>query len=276
MSVGTKGRLDLSQLQGELAGMYTGGKSKANFLVYSYKGAGKTHLLGTAPKPILIHSFDPGGTRVSIIQDGVADGSIMVDTRFESVNKTFGGTTFKKEDSPFNIWKDEVNRIGDAGLWERIATYCLDSGTFWQDAVMLEILRAKGGASEAPTLPDYGKQQIVVRDCLSSLLALPCHFIMTGHIEQTRDDITGKVYTSLLATGKLKAKIPPMFDEYYVLVAEEVMPGQQKGTKRYLLTTNDGKLEAGTRIGSGKFAQQEEPDIRALLKKAGYAWEDKT
>ena len=67
-----------------------------------------------------------------------------------------------------------------------------------------------------------------------------------------------------------------MFDEFYVCVSEEVEKGAQKGTERYLLTTNDGKLEAGTRIGSGKFTKKEEPNIQGLLKKAGYAWEDKT
>lgn len=271
-----KGRLDLSQLKGQLETMYSEVKKKANFLIYGYKGAGKTHTLSTAPKPLLIHSFDPGGTRLRVIQEGVAAGKIMVDNRFEYTDKAFGSKVVPKNKSRFNIWKDEVNRIGDAGLWDEIATYAIDSGTFWTDCIMDELLREANRIGEAPTLPEYGKQQIVVRECLSSLLALPCHFIMTGHIEQVRDDVSGKLYTSLLATGKLKAKIPPMFDEFYVCVSEEVEKGSQKGTERYLLTTNDGKLEAGTRIGSGKFTKKEEPNIQGLLKKAGYAWEDKT
>lgn len=273
--VNEKGRLDLSGLRDKLNGMYEEKSGKANFLIYGYKGGGKTHTLATAPKPLLIHSFDPGGTRLRIIHEGIASGKIMVDSRFERTEKAFGAKTVAKDKSIFNIWKDEVNRIGDAGLWDEIATYGIDSGTFWTDCVMDEILREAGRSGDAPTLPEYGKQQIIIRECLSSLLALPCHFIMTGHIEQVRDDVSGKMYTSLLATGKLKAKIPPMFDEFYVCVSEEAEKGKQSGTERYLLTTNDGKLEAGTRIGSGRFNKKEEPNIQALLKKAGYRWEDK-
>ena len=39
-------------------------QTKAHVLLHGDKGIGKTTILKTAPKPILIFSFDPGGTIV--------------------------------------------------------------------------------------------------------------------------------------------------------------------------------------------------------------------
>jgi len=66
-------------------------------------------------------------------------------------------------------------------------------------------------------------------------------------------------------------KIPSKFDEFYYLSAKE----ENGKIIRRLLTTINGKHEARTRIGSGKFDMYEEPDIKKLLKKAGYSHEDK-
>jgi len=258
------GTLDLKDFACNLKGLYKETRTKANFLVYGRKGAGKTHLACTCPQPVLIHSFDPGGTRLSAIRELWEQDKILIDTSFENEDI--------KSPTAFKNWLAEVNHLGKEGIWKQIGTYFLDSGTYWADSILTEMVARGGHAGEPPQLQDYGKQQIVLRDCLSSLLALPCHFVMTGHIDQIRDEVSGKMHSSLLATGKLKAKIPPLFDEFYVLDAE-----QDKGNLvRYLLTITNGKLEAGTRIGSALFEQKEEPNIQRLLKKAGYAWEHKS
>jgi len=263
MTKAKHGTLDLAGLAGELGSMYKEKATKANFLVYGRKGAGKTHLAGTCPQPVLIHSFDPGGTRITFLQKLWRAGKILIDSRYENEDI--------KKPTAFKTWLDEINRLGEAGIWEKIGTYFLDSGTYWADSILTDMVARGGRPGDTPQLQDYGKQQVVLRDCLSSLLALPCHFVMTGHIDQIRDEVSGKMHSSLLATGKLKAKIPPLFDEFYVIDSEQ----RGKELYRYLLTATDGKLEAGTRIGSAYFEQKEEPNIQKLLKKAGYSWEHK-
>ena len=63
-----------------------------------------------------------------------------------------------------------------------------------------------------------------------------------------------------------------MFDEIYVTIAKQT----SKGIEYSLLTRNDGLYQARTRLGrGGRFETYEKPDIKYLLKKAGFPTEDK-
>lgn len=237
---------------------------KANFLIYGRAGSGKTTLIETMPGPVLVHSFDPGGCRG--LRKQVEAGRVFVDDRFEfeTGEKDTGRRAYK-------LWEATFNDLVKSGAFSRFGTYVIDSGTRFAQAVLNEVCKQEKRDYAVVWQSDYGKQQIFLMDCLAEICAIPCNFVMTGHIELTKDDLAGAVYFSIMSNGKLKSKIPTMFDEFYLM---DVKDGP-KGVTRELVTAIDGKIEARTRIGRNVFAEREAPNIQQLLKKAGLPYQDK-
>lgn len=246
----------------ELVRKYQAVTPTVNIVVYGDIGTGKTTLCTTAPAPILIHSFDPGGTKV-VPPEMIKEGRVIPDTRFEDEDPA--------HPKAFRLWEQVFEQLRKDKAFDAIGTYVIDSATTWAEAAMNEILRQKGRAGGVPQLQDYQIQMNTIRDYMRIMTALPCHTILTGHIDATQDEVTGRVLTGLLITGKLKTRIPLLFDEMWVTVSKET----SKGTEYSVLTRNNGFYKARTRIGSGKFDLYEKPDIKYLLKKAGLPADDK-
>ena len=265
-----RGTLDIKKHFADISAYYQESTQtgKGNFLLVGGIGAGKTHALPTAPGPILIDSFDPGGCRTIRVE--IEKGRVFVDSQYEKEDG--------REPFAYKKWEENFNNRLASGIFDQIGTYCIDSGTNWLDAMMNEILRQNKRAGTTPQLQDYGTQQIYTTTYLKLVAAIPCNFIMTAHIDTFRDEVDGKVHTSLLAAGKNKVKIPLLFDEVYVMERKAIrnQQGTETGSKRVFLTEQTGKHQARTRLGTGGlFKPEEEPNIAALLKKAGLPWEDK-
>ena len=246
-----------------------------NFCIYGDFGTGKTRILSTCPKPILIHSFDPGGTKIKPIIDLVNSSDCVVDNSFEGKEESDW-----KSPSIFNLWEEEKNSLIRMGIFDNIGTYCIDSFTKLSDYCMNQIMfKTQSTASEkrkpvavgrTPERRDYQIQQFALIDVLNELACLPCHIVVTGHIQRDINEFTNKNETSMLLYGKLASKVPIMFDEKYISCAEE-----KAGKIEYSLQVkNDGTYKAATRMGD-KFDKFERPDIKFLLRKAGLSAEDK-
>lgn len=264
--------LDLKLEFSELRELYknTPATSKLHALIIGETGSGKTSLLKTCPKPVLVHSFDPGGTQV--LKEEIANGSIIVDTRYEADTM--------QSPQAIKLWEKEFNRFKAGGLFDNIATYCIDSLSTMSDAVLWQIMAKEGrvppgitGGKFIQTQDDKGKG-MRMQDwstvlnfyllLVKSLTSLPCHTILFGHINKERDEMMGNTICSLLVPGQAREKIPIGMSEVYILT-----------DKHKLLTRNNGLYRATTRIGSGVFEEYEEGNIRKLLKKAGLDYEDK-
>jgi len=76
--------LDIQKELSELQTMYKDNARTNSFnaLIYGAMGTGKTNIARTCRKPVLIHSFDPGGTKT--VRDEVEKGTVYVDNRFEN------------------------------------------------------------------------------------------------------------------------------------------------------------------------------------------------
>lgn len=240
--------------------------NKANFIIAGRPGCGKTRLIGTAPAPILIDSFDPGGTKT--LKDEIAKGRVFIDTAYESVvndPSVAGGRM------TFTNWQQSFNMRAREGFFDNLGTYAIDSGTRWIESIIDFIAGKEKRKHGELQLQDYKTLQIMVKDFLTVLTNLPCNFIFTMHLDVGQDAVTGKTLTKLMVPGKSSTTIPSLFDEYYVMEVEE----KANGLTRMLLTEIDGRVDARTRIGANIFSAKEPPHIANLLKKAGYLYEDK-
>ncbi len=237
-----------------------------NAFIYGKGKTGKTTIIGTARKPIWIDSFDPGGSKV--LREAIGRGEVIVDSRYED-------ESYKKP-SACKLWDEEFQKKLKSGLFNHLGTYVIDSGTKWQDAILHTIVARHQKAGKRPdfipAIQDYLVQQHDVIEGLATCCCLPCDFIVTGHLEYDKDEMTGQMLSSIMTVKKLKEKTPILFDEIYLTIAKP----SSSGIKYNIMTVTDGLCIAGTRIGGrGKFKAIEEPDIKGLLKKAGLPFEDK-
>lgn len=235
-------------------------QSTLNALVIGPKGSGKTRLLSTCRKPVLLHSFDPGGSKTLLPE--IKRGEIIPITETENENPD--------DPTAWSLFEERFEKYRMGGIFEQFGTYAIDSATFWLDAMENYIIKSKR-RTQGLEIQDYKVIKNTLLDIVKMCASLPCDFIMTGHIIADIDSVTGSKVTSLAVTKSLKAFMPTLFDEMYVMLVEETSKGQEYK----MLTRNDGKYLASTRLGRDKFEALEEPNIKMLLQKAGLPYEDK-
>jgi hypothetical protein len=117
-------------------------------------------------------------------------------------------------------------------------------------------------------------------NAIKRMMNLPCDFILIGHLKMieevkgtTKDGEPIKtIKYRFLTTGQASVTIPMQFDELYVLRGKD----EREGVRRILLTDAQGQYQARSRLkADGKLLVEEEPNIKAILKKIGLKWEDK-
>lgn len=252
---------------------------KAKILLYGEWGTYKTTLATTMPRPILIHSFDPGGDKIKHIQDGAQDDSIIVDNRWQS-------RVLDKPGDRFQQWNNEYNSLKSANVFNEIGTFVLDSFTTFQRLVIDASVESNNKNTKVsdklpikvPQMRDYGVQDSAMEFSLSDILDLPCHVLIIAHAEQnentnSKGEITSIEYRPLIVGKKLRGKIPMLFDEIYITAT--------MGNKGVMYTSPSGMYHARTRLGSlfpiqKRYDNKEIGDLhltRDILVPAGYASE---
>jgi hypothetical protein len=232
-------------------------------LLLGESGGGKSYFAHTCRKPVLIDQFDPGGAKG--LRDYIAKGEIIVDSRWSNEDP--------KNPSVFRDWENEMKNRERMGLWDHIGTYFLDSATTWSDAIMNQVLKIAGLAGEAPRFThDYVPQKIKIINWIKYMMKLPCDFILTGHLQKSKDEATGRFIYEFMTTGKASVTIPLLFDEIWIMDPVD----KAKGTEYRVLTESSGAKIARSRLSKGGVLDRyETPDMKAILTKVGFPTDDK-
>lgn len=266
--------LEVKKSLSDLAQMYQQDKRQQSFncLLYGRFGCGKTRLIETAPKPILVHSFDPGGSK-TFDRRLIDSGAIIVDSRFEGEDD--------KQPKAWDEWRRQFADQKRKGIFNYIATFAIDSGTLMAESCLNKVKKTK---SEGATLPEYNLRIIEFRAAIKECLDLPCNFILTAHYDYSKDDDLGRIIGGPFS-GTMQSKFPLLFDEVYYLEAREGSGGSE-----YVINTASASLmtPARSRISRGRFSAREiwtipptgaKPGevfgLKNLMKKAGLNYQDK-
>lgn len=258
-------QLDVAKEFSEIRQMYSEDPSQATIkvLLTGEPKTGKTYLLRTAPKPVLVHSFDPGGTKV--LRPWIDKGEVIVDTRWEQSSLSNWQN--------WNNWRREFRRLKAAGIFDHIGTYAIDSFTTFADSVMDAVMK---GSDKKPTWKggQYHDQKRLIRQYINEIKHLPCNVVLTGHLKnENAYDEDAPAQWRLRAPGDLTSVIPMLFDEVYLLEARP----QGRKTRYQLKVSAAGTYQAGSRLLREKAAEKNtfEPDLKAIMREAGLPTEDK-
>lgn len=273
MPLPEKKPLDIRATFDAIVARYQAPRRSLNAFIYGFPKKGKTHLLRTARKPVLLYQFDPNGD--APLRDLIEKGEVIV-ADFSRENDAGNPKMFKE-------WEKAYMEHKASGLFDFVGTVAIDSVTSWVNALGLEILKRngrpvkmggvelfhkKGGTASLYEDRDYGIQLITLTQYTANLVALPCDTIFLAHARDHEDRKTERRTFSPLLAGQLKTQMPLLFDEVYVLETVKVPPkdGKPEGLKRVLYTRPTGRYElAGSRYES-LLAFEEPADIKALLR----------
>lgn len=239
--------------------------------------SGKTRLWATAPKPILCDLFDPAGHIVirRVFEEELRRGDIQI--------------RFWDHDDPLHPY--QFNRFAQQFEKDIAENYLSRFGTYVQDSLttMLKFasykqlhdrnaVRPSGKHLDGLALDDYKGLYRMIERILFAVQTQKCNYILTAHLETVQDEHTGILAKQLAVPRSLKADIPPLFTEKWVMMKEPTAAGVQY----HVLTNSEGLYkDVGTQIGADLFARREKPDISELLQRAGLSvqpkrrfWED--
>ncbi len=204
-------------------------------LVYGQAGAGKTSLVKTLPKPIVLSA--EGG--LLSIQD--ADLPFIeigdMDTLKEAYSWLAGSDEAKQYQS---VALDSISEIAEV------------------------VLNAEKKATKDPRQA-YGAMQEQMADIIRAFRDLPGrHVYMSAKLEKTQDEMGRVLYAPSMPGNKTGQALPYFFDEVLALRVEKDGEGV---TQRALMCDSDGLWLAKDR--SGKLEAWEAPDLGAIITKIG-------
>jgi phage nucleotide-binding protein len=202
-------------------------------LVYGQAGAGKTSLVKTLPKPIVLSA--EGG--LLSIQD--ADLPFIEISDMETLREAYTWLTQSDEAKGFeSVALDSISEIAEV------------------------VLNAEKKATKDPRQA-YGAMQEQMADIIRAFRDLPGrHVYMSAKLEKTQDEMGRVLYAPSMPGNKTGQALPYFFDEVLALRVEKDGEGV---TQRALMCDSDGLWLAKDR--SGKLEAWEAPDLGAIIAK---------
>jgi phage nucleotide-binding protein len=204
-------------------------------LVYGQAGAGKTSLIPTLPKPVILS----------------AEGGLL---SIADTNLPFIEITSMQELQEAYKW---LTGSAEAGEFQSVA---LDSISEIAEVV----LNAEKKINKDPRAA-YGAMQEQMADVIRAFRDLPGkHVYMSAKLEKTQDEMGRVLYAPSMPGNKTGQSLPYFFDEVLALRVEKDAEGN---TRRALMTDGDGLWLAKDR--SGKLEVWEDADLGEIIKKIG-------
>jgi hypothetical protein len=204
-------------------------------LVYGQAGAGKTSLIPTLPKPVILSAE---GGLLSIADTNLPFIEI---TSMDDLREAYKWLTSSTEAAEFeSVALDSISEIAEV------------------------VLNAEKKINKDPRAA-YGAMQEQMADIIRGFRDLPGkHVYMSAKLEKTQDEMGRVLYAPSMPGNKTGQSLPYFFDEVLALRVEKDTEGN---TRRALMTDGDGLWLAKDR--SGKLEVWEDADLGDIIRKIG-------
>lgn len=229
-------------------------------LLIGAEGSGKTHFIGTMPKPIYIFSFD-GGYRTLAGMAGITVGVCMDEDRY----KPHAYADFKQKFDMFK--KGLVKYKWPDGREEPYKTLAFDSFTTLSKYIFDNEQKVNNTIDKPAGYGPYMNTKSRLQDTVIQANYMSEYVVCTAQIESEKDEITGEIFFKPSTEGKFRDEAGQWFDAVLFLVVDK----NTDGTKVYkALTVGDRRQKAKIRLPSSlasKIDAVEKPDFQVLLTK---------
>lgn len=199
------------------------GTAKKRILMLGTTGAGKTSQFLTLPGKKFAYLFDSNGL-LSLQGHDVEYEEFLPDRinlSAQSLTKGKGDKNSSYQSNLYAEWEKDFNDRVDGGFFDNIDNIMIDSATTFLDCIMDRVLTINGRYGTVPQQDDYGPQMLAFQNVCRQLVALGKNIYMTGHIEVKQDELTKRIWSQPMMTGRLRVKIPLLFSEIFIADAQE-------------------------------------------------------
>lgn len=228
-------------------------------LLIGPEGTGKTHFIGTCPKPIAICSFD-GGYRTLAGMPGV---TVFA---FADENRASPKAWMEFRGQLDKILKGEVKCNGEV-----YKTIAIDSLTALSKYIF-DHEQAVNNTTDKPagftpyTNTKSKLQDVVIKGVMSNAV-----LVCTAVIQADKDDLTGEIFMTPSTEGKFREEAGQWFDVVgFTSVAKDVATGKPKFLMDLIGDTRRKAKIRMSGIHVGGLNAVEDPSFDKLLKIANY------
>lgn len=229
-------------------------------LLIGNEGTGKTHFIGTMPKPIYLFSFDKGYLTLAGTP-GISVGICMDEDRY----KPHAYRDFKAK---FDLLKKGLKYKWPDGREEAYKTIAIDSLSFLSTLLFDQEQQINNTIDKPGGFGVYGNVKSKLQDIVNQSVLAAEYVVCTGLLETTKDDITGEIFFVPSMVGSMKGDVGAWFDAVFYMNVDK---DGQTGAKKYkMLTVGDRRQKAKIRLPSqlaNVISAVEEPDFSVLMAK---------
>lgn len=200
-----------------------------NAFIYGDSGTGKTYSLQTLPRPLLVFSFDPTGSRRLANIPGITVINCENDSR--------------KKAKMFDHFEKTFSQLWASGALNHIKSIAIDSLTNMDRALENKIAVKLGKIEKPLTISDYNLKATILISTIEWFLSAPCNCILIGHgFLETGE--SGEMKGGILLGEKTAKRIINKFDELYLAFVKK----SSSGPKYLWRIRPEGIFHARTRI----------------------------
>lgn len=216
-------------------------KPREQILMLGDVGAGKTFQFRTLKGKKFAYLFDPNaaatlaGSDIDYLEflPDREDLDILTKRLKKDEQGAVGdkSKTVKPEPRTFLKWEADWTERYQSGFFDKYNWLMFDSLTAFSDVIMDRVQFLNNSLGKQPEQPDYSGEMTTMRNNLRIATSL-CNLYCTAHVEAHRDEVTGKVFSRLVVTGKNRLRLPLLFSNIFGASCEVV-----EGKPQYQIVT---------------------------------------
>ncbi len=252
-----------------------------NFMVVGPPGSGKTKLAGTLPGKTLVSAFDPsakagyaGLSHVDLIEYPVDTMEMSVTVKRAEGKKSL--TTGASSPMAYANFASDFIEIINKGIFAEYDNWIIDTTTTFEAIALDAVMYKNGTFGHVPKLDDYPPAMQLTTKLVRALTPLPIRIVLLMHDELVQDETTKRMENQMLMTGKLKRKLPVLFNHLLRTEVSTTGTGEKLETQYNLVTksnpqnpyirTSFKNLPARIDVTIGNFSKPQEYGLGKIIK----------
>lgn len=262
--------------------------NQIRFLLAGYMGSGKSTQALTLPGRKFAYVFDPNALQAwrgadidyELFTPDVRDLDISVKTLKANLgDRPAGGR--RPEPKTYQEWEEDFEgRVSD-GFFKDYDWLIFDSFTMFLETIMDRVQWLNGRLGKQPEQADWGAQMMTCQNAWRVLANLPLSVLATAHLDLRQNDTSKKIYHHLMMTGRLRVRIPLLFNNIYVMHADRdakdkpLFLAQTVPDKEFPTIRSQFHANPMEDVTIHDFSRADQFGIGALMRRFGYFQSDR-